>query len=76
MSISASTLKKNVYKYLDVALEARKPLRVRRNGRTLEIVPVVEGGKFSRLSKHDCIVGDPEAIVHMDWGDEWGNDLP
>lgn len=27
--------------------------------------------KLSQLQKRDCIVGDPEDLVHVDWNKEW-----
>lgn len=32
--------------------------------------------KLSRLVEHDCVIGDPEEIVHWDWSEEWHHDLP
>lgn len=26
--------------------------------------------------RHDCLTGDPEDIVHLDWSREWPHDLP
>lgn len=32
--------------------------------------------KLANLTPHpDCIVGDPEDLVHIDWSSEWKNDL-
>lgn len=76
MSVTASGLRKNIYKLLDETLETRKPLRIKRKGRELEVISVSAGSKFSRLSRHDCIVGDPESIVSVNWEREWNDDLP
>jgi len=27
--------------------------------------------KLSKLEERDCIVGDPEDLVHFDWAKEW-----
>jgi hypothetical protein len=46
---------------------------IRRKGRLLKVVPEAPlKSKLSRLTPHDCIVGDPEALVHADWSREWG----
>ncbi len=29
--------------------------------------------KLSKLQERDCIVGDPEDLVHFDWAKEWNN---
>jgi hypothetical protein len=42
----------------------------------VEIVPKAPASKLARLVKHDCLVGDPESIVHIDWSGEWQHDLP
>lgn len=76
MLVSASTLRNNIYKLLDGVLTKQQPLQIERKGQILEIIPRAQGTKFSRLTKHDCLSGDPEAIVHMDWSGEWKHDLP
>ena len=76
MTVTASALRGNIYKLLDKVLESGKPLEVERKGRTLQIIPKGNSSKLSRLTKHDCIQGNPESLVHLDWSDEWKNDLP
>jgi len=69
--VSASKLRENIYSMLDQALESGVPIEVMRRGRLLKIVPVIPQSRLSRLKKRDCIRGDPEAIVHMDWLKYW-----
>lgn len=72
MPVTASKLRENVYKLLDQVLETGVPLEIERNGRRLRIVSVEAPEKLDRLIPHpDCIVGDPDDLVHMDWYDEW-----
>jgi hypothetical protein len=72
MAVTASQLRQNVYRLLDKTLETGKPLEVRRKGHTLRIVPdAAPVGKLKSLVPHDCIQGDPEELVHIDWGDTW-----
>jgi hypothetical protein len=72
MAITASELRQNVYRLLDEVLETGVPLEIERNGRRLRIIPVEGPSKFDRLVDHpDAIVGDPEALVHIDWSGEW-----
>jgi hypothetical protein len=42
-----------------------------REKRNLKTVPQQKPSKLAKLKKRDCIVGDPESIVHMDWLNEW-----
>ena len=76
MAITASALRNNIYRLLDDVVENGKPIIVNRKGHLLKIVPEQTGGKLAQLSKHDCIKGDPEDIIHMDWSGEWSHDLP
>ncbi len=76
MAITASSLRGNIYRLLDRVLETGAPLEVKRKGKLLKIIPETPPSKMSRLTKHPCIPRDPESIVHMDWSDEWKNDLP
>jgi hypothetical protein len=72
MPVTASELRQNVYRLLDQTLETGAPLEVRRKGRTLRIVPDAgSGGKLNSLVPHDCIKGDPDDLVHIDWSDTW-----
>jgi hypothetical protein len=71
MKITASKLRENIYTILDQALETGVPVEVIRKGKILKIVPEVKPDKLSRLKKRNCIVGDPDDIVHMDWLTEW-----
>ena len=76
MTVNASTLRSNIYRLLDDVVETGKPLTVVRKGVTLTISPVSPRGKLSRLAHRACIVGDPHAIVHLDWSKEWHDAAP
>lgn len=71
MSITASKLRGNIYCLLDRVLETGEPLEIDRKGKQLKIVPSEPVSRLSHLSKRDCIKGDPEQLVHIDWSDEW-----
>jgi antitoxin (DNA-binding transcriptional repressor) of toxin-antitoxin stability system len=72
MAITASALRKDVYRLLDEVLETGEPLEIERNGRRLRIVPAERGSRFDRLvGNPEYLVGDPEDIVHMDWSEYW-----
>ena len=69
--MTASQLRKNIYRLLDQVLETGKPLEIQRKGRTLRIVPEAAPRKLESLKRRDCLVGDPEDLVHLDWSGEW-----
>ena len=71
MRVTASKLRADVYNILDEALKTGIPVEVVRKGQILKIVPESKSSKLSRLKKRDCIIGDPEDLVHMDWSKEW-----
>ena len=74
MRMTATELRANLYKTLDRVLATGEPVEISRNGRVLRLVvePVErKGSLLDRLEPHDCIVGDPEDFVHIDWSHEW-----
>ena len=72
--ITATELRKNVYKLLDNVLKSGIPVKVKRKDKTLIIIPAEPVSKLECLDDHpDCIVGDPEDLVHIDWSGEWNS---
>jgi len=71
VKISAVKLRQNLYNILDQALETGVPVEVERKGRILKIVPEAKPSKLAKLKKRNCLVGDPESIVNMDWLKKW-----
>ena len=71
MTITASVLRKDIYQLLDQVLETGMPLEVQRKRGTVKIVAEQPLSRLDRLRKHDCIPGDPEELVHLDWSGEW-----
>ncbi len=71
MSLTASSLRQNVYRILDEILETGVAVEIERRGRLLRIVPVDPPSKLKEIPERDYLVGDPESIVHVDWTDEW-----
>jgi hypothetical protein len=72
MAYSISALRADLYRLLDRVLETGVPLEVERRGALLKIVPSARRGRLSDLRPVDgYLTGDPEAIVHVDWSDEW-----
>ena len=72
MTLTASRLRSDVYRLLDRVLETGEPLTVERKGKRLLIVRAPGGGgRLAHLVPRDCIKGDPEELVHIDWSDTW-----
>lgn len=70
MKMKASDFRKNIYLLLDQILESGVPLDIEWNGSTLKIIPgSSKKDKLSNLIVHDCIIGDPEDLVHCDYFD-------
>ena len=67
MKVTASELRANIYSILDQVLETGGPVEVTHKGKMLKIIPEKRLSKVSRLKKRNCIVGDPEDLVHMNW---------
>jgi len=58
-------------------LETGIPLKIGYKGATFVISVSGFSDKLSNLRPHpECLAGDPEDIVHLDWTEEWKNDLP
>ncbi|HLR28667.1 MAG TPA: hypothetical protein VK086_08245 [Ruania sp.] len=74
--VTASELRKNVYRLIDRTLETGEPLEIRRGGRTLRLVP--DAGATDRLAaihtNPEVIAGDAEELVSIDWSQEWDAD--
>lgn len=74
--ITPTELRNNVYRLLDQVLKSGEPIKVKRNGKHLLISPVDPVPKLENLESHpDCIVGDPEDLVHMDWSHDWNPEI-
>lgn len=72
MAITASDLRKDVYRILDSVLDSGQPIEVVRRGRRLTIAVVAPGSKLSRLvPRKKFLRGDPEEIVSVDWSGTW-----
>lgn len=71
---TVSALRADLYRLLDRVLDTGVPLEIERKGARLRIAPVEGTRRLDRLRPHpDYLRGDPEAIVHLDWSDEWGS---
>ena len=73
MKLTVSKLRENIYQILDSVLQTGRSVDVERKGKRLRISPVEPGSKLQNLKRRNTIVGDPEALVHVDWTKEWKN---
>ncbi len=71
MTVTASTLRQNIYQFLDQIIETGKPLEIKRKGEILKVTKQKSESRLGRLRRHDCVNGDPEQLVHCDWSGEW-----
>lgn len=72
MAMTASELRRNIYRLLDEVLETGVPLEIERKGQKLRIVPDERPSRLDRITgREDFLVGDPDDIVHMDWSEYW-----
>ncbi|MBI5368696.1 MAG: type II toxin-antitoxin system Phd/YefM family antitoxin [Planctomycetes bacterium] len=72
MALKPSRLRQDIYRLLDEVLATGRSLEISRNGERLKIVrDAPRESKLARLQPHDCIVGDPESLVHVDWSKAW-----
>jgi len=74
MPITASQLRADVYNLLDRAISTGEPIEVERNGVIVRLVPPRRVDVIDRLPRRNAIVGDPEAVVHIDWSACWNPD--
>lgn len=65
--MTVSELRRNI----DQVLDSGVPLEVERKGKKLRITADPPRDKLANLKRCDCLVGDPEDIVHVDWSQEW-----
>jgi len=71
VTVTASKLRENVYQILDSVLETGEAVEVVRKGRVLRIVADTPSSRLARLKKRDCIKGNPDDLVEIDWSKEW-----
>lgn len=72
MSVTASELRRDVYRLLDRVLASGEPLEVERHGQLLRIVPLETGSRLGRLSPMPGLIsGDPGDLAELDWSGNW-----
>jgi antitoxin (DNA-binding transcriptional repressor) of toxin-antitoxin stability system len=72
MEMTASALRRDIYRILDRVLETGEPVIVERKGRRIRISAVDVSSRLDSLvHRPDVVVGDSEDFVHLDWSSEW-----
>jgi antitoxin (DNA-binding transcriptional repressor) of toxin-antitoxin stability system len=81
MTVSATTLRQNVYKLLDRIDLTGEPIEVSRKNKWYKVVPIKgpkkntkkkKGSILNTLIKREgFLVEDQEYYVHIDWSKEW-----
>jgi N-acyl-D-aspartate/D-glutamate deacylase len=73
--LTASKLRSDIYRILDLVLETGEAVEIERNGRRLRITADEPPTRLGRLiSRPDAVVGDSDDFVHLDWSGDWSND--
>lgn len=74
--ITATQLRKDVYRLLDQVVDSGETIEVKRKGKLVRIGPVLGGSKLQSLKLHPTTIsGDPDELVHTDWSDNWKPDV-
>ncbi len=72
MAITASELRRTVYRVLDRVVDTGQAVEIERRGRRLRIIAAEPVSKLGRLiSRPDYLRVEAADIVRMDWSDEW-----
>jgi antitoxin (DNA-binding transcriptional repressor) of toxin-antitoxin stability system len=72
MEMTASALRRDIYRILDRVLETGEPVIIERNGRRVRISADDRPSRLDSLVRRpDVVVGDSEDLVHLDWSSEW-----
>ena len=72
MKMTASRLRANLDRVLDEVIEKGTVVHIRRRGRTIRIAADAPARKLDRLvARPEFVVGDPDALVHIDWSAHW-----
>jgi len=81
MTLSATRLRADLYRVLDDVARTGKPVSIERNGTVLRIVRAPRLRRRKRRTvtlknRRGVLVGDPDALIHIDWSRHWKSSLP
>jgi len=71
--IKLTTLRSKLFEMVDQVITTGIPLEIERRGKRLHIALVEKKAKLANLKAHDCIVGDPDELIHLEAA-PWQND--
>ena len=73
--MTATELRKDIYRVLDDVLETGRPQEVQRGARTLMIVPV-DGPRLrlADLPRREALTCSPDDLVETSWEREWSSE--
>jgi predicted nucleotidyltransferase len=63
--ISLTSLRKNLFRFVDGVIKTGIPVEIERKGQKLKIVLEGKKSKLDNLTAHDCIVGSPDDLVNL-----------
>ena len=70
--MTASALRRDIYRILDRVLDTGEPVIIERNGRRVRISAEEVPSRLEALVRRpDVVVGDSDDFVELDWSDEW-----
>ena len=76
MALTATVLRRDIYKILDTVLATGLPVDIVRNGKHLKLIAVDAPSKLSLLKPMKGLIkGDPAELEKVDWSETWKNDL-
>jgi len=72
MVMTASALRRDIYRILDRVLESGEPVIIERNGRRVRISAEDVPSRLDALVRRpEVVVGNSDDFVHLDWSHEW-----
>jgi len=70
--MTASALRRDIYRILDRVLETGEPVVIERKGRRVRISADDVPSRLDALVRRpDVVIGDSGDVVELDWSDEW-----
>ncbi len=77
-TLSKPQMGETMYQLLERVVSSHIPVEIEFQGKRLRIsLEEPSNNKLASLEPHpDCLSGDPEDIVHLDWSGEIHDDIP
>ncbi|MBF0244609.1 MAG: type II toxin-antitoxin system Phd/YefM family antitoxin [Planctomycetes bacterium] len=71
MTVTASALRKDIYKLLDEVVRTGKPLEIERKGVVLKVIKERTAGKWEQMVEREGLNCSGEELVETSWAQEW-----